>query len=192
MDTNETVEPNANTENIEATETKAEDTAEVAAEAVEETAELAEDTEAVESAEAPEAIAEDAVKASAEESAEETAEEAAPVQDTKEVEEHAGRSNIPDFGPGDMVRVSVKVVEGTRERIQAFEGMVMRIRHGSTGGNFTVRRVAHGVGVERTFLFNSPRVEKVEVKRRGKVRRAKLYYLRNFKWKLPRIKEKRY
>ena len=189
MDTNETVEP---TENKETTDANVEDTSEVAAEAVEETAEVAEDTEATESADAPEAAADDAAEVSDEEAAEETGEAVEPVEDTKEVEEPVGNANIPDFGPGDMVRVSAKVVEGTRERIQAFEGMVMRIRHGANGGNFTVRRVAHGVGVERTFLFNSPRVEKVEVKRRGKVRRAKLYYLRNFKWKLPRIKEKRY
>ena len=180
MDTNETVEPTENTENAEVTDTSAEDTAEVAAEAVEETAEAVEETKS-------------AVDDAAEASAEEEAEVAAPVEDTKEeIEEPVGNPNIPDFGPGDTVRVSAKVVEGTRERIQAFEGVVMRIRNTSTGGNFTVRRVAHGVGVERTFLFNSPRVEKVEVKRHGKVRRAKLYYLRNFKWKLPRIKEKRY
>ncbi|MFC1978805.1 50S ribosomal protein L19 [Chloroflexota bacterium] len=110
----------------------------------------------------------------------------------EETEESEGNPNIPPFGPGDTIRVSAKVVEGTRERIQAFEGVVMRIRSNTIGGNFTVRRVAHGVGVERTFLFNSPRVERVEVKRHGKVRRANLSYLRNFKWKLPRIKEKRY
>lgn len=189
MDTNETVEPTENTENVETTDSSAEDTTEVAAEAVEETTEA---VEATESAEAPEATADDAVEASAEEAVEETSEEVEPVDDTKEIEEPVGNPNIPDFGPGDTVRVSAKVVEGTRERIQAFEGVVMRIRNTAIGGNFTVRRVAHGVGVERTFLFNSPRVEKVEVKRHGKVRRAKLYYLRDFKWKLPRIKEKRY
>jgi large subunit ribosomal protein L19 len=177
MDTNETVEP---TENTETTDTSAEDTTEVAAEAVEETAKA---IEATESADAPEAAVE---------AVEETSQEVEPVEDTQETDEPEGNPNIPDFKPGDTVRVSAKVVEGTRERIQAFEGVVMRIRNTAIGGNFTVRRVAHGVGVERTFLFNSPRVEKVEVKRHGKVRRAKLYYLRNFKWKLPRIKEKRY
>ena len=182
MDTNETVEP---TENTETTDTSAEDTTEVAAETVEETAKA---IEATESTDAPEA----AVEASAEEAVEETSQEVEPVEDTKETDEPEGNPNIPDFKPGDTVRVSAKVVEGTRERIQAFEGVVMRIRNTAIGGNFTVRRVAHGVGVERTFLFNSPRVEKLEVKRHGKVRRAKLYYLRNFKWKLPRIKEKRY
>jgi large subunit ribosomal protein L19 len=189
MDTNETVEPTENTEN-EATDTSAEATAEVAAEAVEETAEVVKEVKATESAEAPEA----AVEASAEAAAE-TVDAVEPVEDTKEteeIEEPEGNPNIPDFRPGDTVKVSAKVVEGTRERIQAFEGVVMRIRNSAIGGNFTVRRVAHGVGVERTFLFNSPRVEKVEIKRHGKVRRANLYYLRNFKWKLPRIKEKRY
>jgi len=177
MDTNETIKP---TENTETSDTGTEDAAEVAVEAVEETAEA---VEAIESADVPEAAVNDAAEASIEEAAEEASEE---------IERSVGNPNIPDFSPGDTIKVSAKVVEGTRERIQAFEGVVMRIRNTAIGGNFTVRRVAHGVGVERTFLFNSPRVEKVEVKRHGKVRRAKLYYLRNFKWKLPRIKEKRY
>jgi len=133
----------------------------------------------------------DNVEASVE-AVDKTAETVEPAEDAEEIEEPVENPNIPDFVPGDTVRVSAKVVEGSRERIQAFEGVVMRIRNGIDGGNFTVRRIAHGVGVERTFLFNSPRVERVEVKRHGKVRRAKLYYLRNFKWKLPRIKEKRY
>jgi len=190
MDTNETVEPTENTES-EATDTSAEATAEVAAEAVEETAEVVKEVKATESAEAPEAAADDASEASAEEAVD-TVEPVEDTKETEEIEEPEGNPNIPDFRPGDTVKVSAKVVEGTRERIQAFEGVVMRIRNSAIGGNFTVRRVAHGVGVERTFLFNSPRVEKVEIKRHGKVRRANLYYLRNFKWKLPRIKEKRY
>jgi len=110
--------------------------------------------------------------------------------DIKSIVDIKPNQNIPDFGPGDTVRVSAKVVEGNRERIQAFEGVVLKKRKSSIGGSFTVRRISHGVGVERTFLFNSPRLEKVEVKRQGKVRRAKLYYLRDFRWKLPRIKEK--
>ena len=145
--------------------------------------------------EAIESAADNAVKASAEEAIEEAAESVESVADTAEtekIETPEGNPKIPPFGTGDTVRVSAKVVEGTRERIQAFEGVVMRIRNSNSGGNFTVRRVAHGVGVERTFLFDSPRVEKVEIKRHGKVRRANLSYLRNFKWKLPRIKEKRY
>ena len=99
--------------------------------------------------------------------------------------------NIPELAPGDTVKVGVKVVEGERERIQLFQGVVIKIRHGVDGGSFTVRRVAYGVGVERTFLFQSPLIEKVEVVRHGKVRRAKLYYLRGLSAKAARIKEKR-
>ncbi len=102
------------------------------------------------------------------------------------------RSDIPVFGPGDTVRVGVKVVEGTKERIQVFEGVVMRRRGGSINESFTVRRIAaHGIGVERTFLINSPRIDKIDVMRRGKVRRAQLYYLRGLSGKEARIKEKR-
>ena len=98
--------------------------------------------------------------------------------------------NIPEFGPGDTVRVSAKVVEGERERIQVFEGAVIRYRNAGSSTSFTVRRTAHGVGVERTFLAYSPRVEKVEVVRLGKVRRANLYYLRKLTGKAARIKER--
>ena len=97
---------------------------------------------------------------------------------------------VPDFNPGDHVRVSVKVVEGNRERIQVFEGDVIRVRKGGPAGNFTVRKISSGVGVERTFLFNSPRIDKVEVTRQGKVRRARLYYLRERRGRAARIKEK--
>src|SRR3989337_3712995 len=86
--------------------------------------------------------------------------------------------NIPDFRPGDSVRVHAKVIEGDRQRIQAFEGVVIRIRRRGPGSTFTVRRVSHGVGVERTFPYYSPLIEKVHVVRVGRVRRAKLYYLR--------------
>lgn len=96
---------------------------------------------------------------------------------------------IADFGPGDTVRVHAKVVEGDRERVQVFEGVVIRRRNAGSSSNFTVRRVAHGTGVERTFPLYSPRIEKVEVTRRGKVRRAKLYYLRGRTGKAARIKE---
>ena len=100
--------------------------------------------------------------------------------------------NIPDFGPGDTVKVGVKVVEGGRERLQNFEGVVIRQnKPKQPDGTFTVRRVTHGVGVERTFAYTSPRVDKVEVVRRGKVRRARLYYLRALVGKAARIKEKR-
>jgi large subunit ribosomal protein L19 len=96
--------------------------------------------------------------------------------------------NIPDFRPGDSVRVHAKVVEGERERIQVFEGVVIRIRHRGAGSAFTVRRVTHGVGVERVFPYFSPLVEKVEVSRVGRVRRARLYYLRDRVGKAARIK----
>ena len=99
--------------------------------------------------------------------------------------------NIPALAPGDTVKVSAKVVEGERERTQLFQGVVIRVRRGGVGANFTVRRVAYGVGVERTFPLYSPLVEKVEIVRHGKVRRAKLYYLRRLSGKAARIKEKR-
>jgi large subunit ribosomal protein L19 len=103
------------------------------------------------------------------------------------------RPEIAAFGVGDTVRVHVKVVEANRERSQMFEGVVIRQhRPNATDGTFTVRRIAsHGVGVERTFMYQSPRVDKVEVVRQGKVRRAKLYYLRNLRGKAARIKERR-
>jgi large subunit ribosomal protein L19 len=96
--------------------------------------------------------------------------------------------HIPDFRPGDTVRVFVKIVEGDRERVQAFEGVVIRIRHRGIGSSFTVRRVSHGVGVERTFPYYSPLVERVQVTRVGRVRRAKLYYLRDRVGRAARIK----
>ena len=99
--------------------------------------------------------------------------------------------NIPTLAPGDTVKVRAKVVEGDRERTQLFQGVVIKIRHGTVSASFTVRRVAYGVGVERTFPLYSPLVEKVEVVRHGKVRRAKLYYLRGLSGKKARIKEKR-
>ncbi len=100
--------------------------------------------------------------------------------------------NIPQLSPGDTVRVSVKVVEGDKTRIQPFQGVVIRVRPDADGsGNFTVRRVTFNVGVERTFLFGSPLLEKVEILRHGKVRRANLYYLRGISEKASRLKESR-
>ena len=99
--------------------------------------------------------------------------------------------NIPDLAPGDTVKVSSKVVESGRERIQLFQGVVIKVQRGGVNANFTVRRVAYGVGVERTFPLYSPLVEKVQVIRHGKVRRAKLYYLRERSGKAARIKERR-
>ena len=109
----------------------------------------------------------------------------------KSVEQEFIRTDLPDFRPGDTVRVAIKVVEGSRERVQQFEGVVLRKRSGATSATFTVRRIAHNVGVERTFLINSPRIEKIEVTRRGAVRRARLYYLRALTGKSARIKERR-
>jgi len=99
--------------------------------------------------------------------------------------------HVPQIRPGDIVRVSVKVVEGDRERVQNFQGLVIRMRRGGIASNFTVRRVAYGVGVERTFFLSSPRLEKVEVLRHGKVRRANLYYLRKLSGKAAQLKERR-
>jgi len=99
--------------------------------------------------------------------------------------------NIPAFTPGDTVKVSAKIVEGEKERTQLLQGVVIKVRRGGVGASFTVRRIVYGIGVERTFPFQSPLVEKVEVVRRGKVRRAKLYYLRRLSAKASRIKEKR-
>ena len=99
------------------------------------------------------------------------------------------KNDIPAFAIGDTVRVQVKVVEGSRERLQAFEGVVIARRNGSVRETFTVRRSSYGVGVERVFPVNSPFVEKVEVVRKGKVRRAKLFYLRNRTGKAAKVKE---
>lgn len=101
------------------------------------------------------------------------------------------RTDLPDFRPGDTVRVHVKVVEGTRERIQVYEGIVISRRGGGVSESFTVRKISYGVGVERTFPVNTPKIAQLEVTRRGKVRRAKLYYLRELRGKAARIKERR-
>lgn len=98
----------------------------------------------------------------------------------------------PQLASGDTVKVHVRVVEGDRERIQVFQGVVIRLRKGGNDANFTVRRIAsHGIGVERTFLLKSPRIDKIEITRRAKVRRAQLYYLRERRGKSARLKEKR-
>ena len=107
------------------------------------------------------------------------------------LEQEQLRADIPAFRAGDTLRVHVKVVEGTRERIQVFEGVVIKRQNGGVRETFTVRRIASGVGVERTFPLHSPRLAKIEVMRRGIVRRAKLYYLRNLTGKAARIRERR-
>src|SRR3954454_4571301 len=107
----------------------------------------------------------------------------------QEITKEQLRSDLPSFRPGDTLKVYVKVIEGTRERIQLFEGVVIK-RHGAgISKTFTVRKISYGVGVERTFPLHSPKIEKIEVARRGKVRRAKLYYLRGLRGKAARIKE---
>lgn len=108
----------------------------------------------------------------------------------QQLEKEQLRSDIPAFGPGDTVVVNVKVKEGTRERVQAFEGVVIAKRNRGLNSAFTVRKVSHGEGVERVFQTHSKQIESVTVKRRGSVRRAKLYYLRDLQGKAARIKEK--
>ena len=107
----------------------------------------------------------------------------------QEITQEQLRSDLPSFKPGDTVKVHVKVVEGTRERIQVYEGVVIKRRGGGVSETFTVRKISYGVGVERTFPVHTPKIAKLDVVRRGKVRRAKLYYLRNLRGKAARIKE---
>lgn len=107
----------------------------------------------------------------------------------KSIEKAQLRTDRPDFNVGDTLRVFVKVVEGNRERLQAFEGTVIARRNGSCRETFTVRRISYGIGVERTFPLHSPRVDHIEIIRRGKVRRAKLYYLRGLQGKAAKIKD---
>ncbi|GAW92829.1 50S ribosomal protein L19 [Calderihabitans maritimus] len=109
----------------------------------------------------------------------------------KAVEQEYVKKDIPDFRPGDTVRVHVKVIEGNRERIQPFEGTVIKRKGEGIKETFTVRRISYGVAVERTFPVHSPMIERIEVVRRGRVRRAKLYYLRDRVGKAARIKERR-
>jgi large subunit ribosomal protein L19 len=109
----------------------------------------------------------------------------------QEIEKSQLKESVPSFGPGDTVRVHVKVVEGGKERIQVFEGTVIARKEGASRASFLVRKISNGYGVERSFLIHSPRVDKIEVTRRGLVRRAKLYYLRDKVGKAARIKEKR-
>ena len=109
----------------------------------------------------------------------------------QEIENAAKRSDVPDFRPGDTLKVHVRVTEGTRSRIQVFQGVVIRRQGGGARETFTVRKVSYSVGVERTFPLNSPSIDKIEIVTRGDVRRAKLYYLRDLRGKAARIKEKR-
>ena len=108
-----------------------------------------------------------------------------------ELEQAQIRSDIPSFRPGDTLRVHVKVTEGNRSRVQVFQGVVIRRQGGGVRETFTVRKISYGVGVERTFPVHTPAIEKIEVVTRGRVRRAKLYYLRDLRGKAARIKERR-
>jgi large subunit ribosomal protein L19 len=107
------------------------------------------------------------------------------------IEKEHLRVDLPDFKPGDTVKVNFKIQEGEKERIQVFEGVVIRRRRGNTRGTFTVRKVSYGIGVERIFPLYSPYIDKIEVMSRGRVRRSRLYYLRGRKGKAARIKERR-
>jgi len=109
----------------------------------------------------------------------------------QEVGKQQLRSDLPDFGPGDTIRVNVRVREGDKERIQAFEGVCIARRGAGISETFTVRKVSSGVGVERVFPLHTPTIESIQVVRRGQVRRAKLYYLRQLRGKAARIREKR-
>jgi len=109
----------------------------------------------------------------------------------QELEKEQLRDDLPDFAPGDTVRVLYRVREGDKERIQAFEGICIKRRGGGTAETFTVRKISSGIGVERVFPLHAPTVEGIEVVRRGRVRRAKLYYLRELRGKAARIREKR-
>lgn len=102
------------------------------------------------------------------------------------------KKDVADFRPGDTIRVQIKVVEGGKERLQAFEGICIERKNGGLKETFTVRKISHGVGVERTLLLHSPRVDKIDVIRRGDVRRARLYYLRGLQGKAARVREKKY
>jgi large subunit ribosomal protein L19 len=107
------------------------------------------------------------------------------------IEKEQMRLDIPDFKPGDTIRVHARIKEGEKERIQIFQGVVLRKRKGRTGATFTVRKVSYGIGVERIFPLHSPNLDKIEIVSRGKVRRGRLYYLRKLRGKAARIKEKR-
>ncbi|MCY4385100.1 MAG: 50S ribosomal protein L19 [Nitrospinae bacterium] len=109
-----------------------------------------------------------------------------------QIEREGMRKDVPDFEPGDTVRVHVKIVEGDKERIQVFEGVVIGRQGGGLRERFRVRKLSYGVGVERIFPVHSPRVDKIEVTRKGRVRRAKLYYLRDRKGKAAQVKQRRW
>ncbi len=106
------------------------------------------------------------------------------------IERENMRHDIPDFRSGDTVSVHIRIIEGTKERVQVFKGVVIRKKRGTMGASFTVRKVSHGIGVEKTFPLHSPRIEKIVVENLGRVRRSRLYYLRELRGKAARIKER--
>lgn len=108
----------------------------------------------------------------------------------EQIERENMRHDMPEFRAGDTVKVHIRIIEGNKERVQIFQGVVIRRRKGTMGASVTVRKISHGVGVEKTFPLHSPRIEKIELVSRGKVRRSRLYYLRNLRGKAARIKEK--
>ena len=114
------------------------------------------------------------------------------MQRIKQMEKEMMRLDLPEFAAGDTVRVHVKIKEGEKERIQAFEGIVISKRKGTTNATFTVRKISYGIGVERIFPLHSPALDRIEVITRGRVRRAKIYYLRKLRGKAARIKERRF
>jgi len=107
-----------------------------------------------------------------------------------QIEREQMRFDAPDFRPGDTVSVHIRIIEGTKERVQIFKGVVIKRKKGTMDASFTVRKVSHGIGVEKTFALHNPRLEKIEVDSRGKVRRSRLYYLRDLRGKAARIKER--
>lgn len=106
------------------------------------------------------------------------------------IEEEQMRMDHPDFRPGDNVKVHIRIIEGTKERVQIFQGVVIKRKRGTMDASYTVRKISHGVGVEKTFALHNPRIEKIEVVSQGRVRRSRLYYLRDRKGKAARIRER--
>nr|MBF0221342.1 50S ribosomal protein L19 [Desulfobulbaceae bacterium] len=106
------------------------------------------------------------------------------------IERESMRFDLPDFRPGDTVSVHIRIIEGEKERVQIFKGVVLKRKRGGMGAHFTVRKMSHGVGVEKTFALHSPRLEKIEVDTLGRVKRSRLYYLRDLRGKAARIKER--
>ncbi len=106
------------------------------------------------------------------------------------IEEEQLRQDIPDFRPGDTVKVHIRIIEGTKERVQIFQGVVIKRKRGTMDASYTVRKISHGVGVEKTFAMHNPRIEKIEVVSRGRVRRSRLFYLRSRRGKAARIRER--